>query len=456
MRLAKLILHAFGHFSEKSFDFGQKQPSKSDFHIFYGPNEAGKTTIMEAWLRLLFGIPKNEKYSFRQQRKNLKIAAMLDVDGHEQYFARLPQGHGSVLQNESGAVVGEAALASYLHGLDELSYRNLLCLNEDTLEKGGQDIMESKGDMGRLLFAAAAGLADFSALLDEKRAKADELYKPNGRVTQLAELGRRYDELSKRIADLDISAADYQELKEKAENARCEEERLKTEKRAIYDKVTLLRQIIAAQKLLQAQEKEFAAAVESLCQCAANLGMNDCHFQISETPALYRWLKKLSLSEAQRNALEQKQQNAQNSAREINQLKQNIAEAEQNYQQKQAECAALRTALPLDDAPHLGDILREFQAEDLAQDYKAAEAERKTLEQRFAQALADIAVKGQIFTDLPYAELTAEEADKIARRKAQAEAARAMQQEQKQELTLELADLTEELARLKNPEGYRL
>ena len=65
MRLAKLHLELFRHFEDAHFDFGGSvSPKDSDFHVIYGPNEAGKSTLMEGYLRLLYGFPKRDQYAF--------------------------------------------------------------------------------------------------------------------------------------------------------------------------------------------------------------------------------------------------------------------------------------------------------------------------------------------------------------------------------------------------------
>ena len=56
MRLQRLSLDRFGHFTDRHFDFGSASDGH-DFHIIYGPNETGKTTTMEAVLRLFYGFP---------------------------------------------------------------------------------------------------------------------------------------------------------------------------------------------------------------------------------------------------------------------------------------------------------------------------------------------------------------------------------------------------------------
>ena len=56
MRLNRLDLTRYGKFTDRSLDFGAPAPGKADLHIVYGPNEAGKSTALSAFLDLLFGI----------------------------------------------------------------------------------------------------------------------------------------------------------------------------------------------------------------------------------------------------------------------------------------------------------------------------------------------------------------------------------------------------------------
>jgi uncharacterized protein YhaN len=64
MRLSRLNLTRYGKFTGFFVDFGAKAPGKPDFHVIFGPNEAGKTTTLTAYLDLLFGIEKNSSYNF--------------------------------------------------------------------------------------------------------------------------------------------------------------------------------------------------------------------------------------------------------------------------------------------------------------------------------------------------------------------------------------------------------
>ena len=48
MRLNRLDLTRYGKFTGKSISFGEKVSGKTDLHLIYGLNEAGKSTLFSA------------------------------------------------------------------------------------------------------------------------------------------------------------------------------------------------------------------------------------------------------------------------------------------------------------------------------------------------------------------------------------------------------------------------
>ncbi len=245
MRVQKLSFDFFGRFTDKSFDFG-KADGPSDFHIIYGPNEAGKTTTMEGYLRLLYGFPLREPYGFQHQRANLQISGLIEIDGDARSFTRLPSRSGN-LRGDAGAPLPETAMASHLGGLSLEDYRSLLCLDDETIEKGGEDIASARGDIGRLLFSAAAGVADLNAVLAQAQDEANGLYKKGGSKNRFAELKRQLADVERQIKDLDVNANMWRKLKEALQTAGNEE----TEAKKARDALRLeLAQISAMRRTL--------------------------------------------------------------------------------------------------------------------------------------------------------------------------------------------------------------
>jgi len=212
MRIKNLKLDIFGKFNNKSFNFGIKKEGMSDFHVLVGPNEAGKTTTMEAYLRLIYGFPTKEKYGFLHDKKNLQVSGELEIKSNSLIVSRMSSKVGS-LRDENKNTIPETSISSLLNGFSETQYRQLLCLDDETIEKGGDEIVNSKGDIGALLFSAAAGISDLTVILEEHRTKADQTYKKNARNTLVADLKRELNEVEIQIKDQDVNASTYEMLR---------------------------------------------------------------------------------------------------------------------------------------------------------------------------------------------------------------------------------------------------
>ena len=147
----------------------------------------------------------------------------MDIEGAVRHFTRLPKRSGSLV-DEAGTALPEAALSAHLAGLSEDDYRQLLCLDDETIERGGEEIANAKGDIGRLLFSAAAGIADLSGVLDGVRDEADSIWKKRGRTTRIAELKHALADVEKEIREKDVTAGAWKGLKKALTQAQEDEQ----------------------------------------------------------------------------------------------------------------------------------------------------------------------------------------------------------------------------------------
>ena len=190
MRLRRLDLTRYGKFTDHSIDFGPAEPGAPDLHIVYGLNEAGKSTALAAYLDLIFGIEERSRFNFLHPYPSMQIGGLLEFSGETHELVRVKQRTGSLL-DKSGQPLNEALLSVPLAGLTRDAYQTMFSLDDRTLEEGGNAIIQSKGDLGELLFSASAGLADLSSMLEAIRSKAEEIYKQRGRTTEIAELKKQ-------------------------------------------------------------------------------------------------------------------------------------------------------------------------------------------------------------------------------------------------------------------------
>ena len=213
MRLRRLDLTRFGHFTDFSLDFGPREDGRPDLHIIFGPNEAGKTTSFEGYLDLLFGIPARSKYNFLHDYENMRIGAVLEIEDAPTELIRIKRNKNDLI-SPSGDIANPATLLHALDGIDRDQYQAMFSLDDETIEAGGDDILASQGNLGELLFAAAAGLSDLGSVLEAARAEVDLFHKKRSRKTELADAKRALKELHDEIRELDVPASSYRKLKE--------------------------------------------------------------------------------------------------------------------------------------------------------------------------------------------------------------------------------------------------
>lgn len=219
MRLNRLDLTRFGKFTDLSLPFPVPKPGSPDLHVIYGANEAGKSTLLEGWLDMLFQIPVRSSMDFIHPYQSMQLGVVLDIDGQTHELLRVKKRDNSLL-DASGQPLGEALLHGGLRGLDRASYSAMFSLNRQTLDEGGESILASKGDLGELLFQASAGLTDLAAQLDELRAESEGFLNRTGRKGALRDLGTAHDDLNRQIKELDTAAAEYARLSTERDQAK--------------------------------------------------------------------------------------------------------------------------------------------------------------------------------------------------------------------------------------------
>ena len=211
MRLKRLDLTRFGNFTGQSIDFGEKPQGLPDLHIVYGPNEAGKSTALAAFLDLLFGMGTQNPFGFLHPYPTMRVGGVLEFAAEAREIVRIKRPQNSLLDSDDKPIA-ESVIRSELGGIDRESYRTMFSLDDETLEKGGESILASKGNLGELLFSASAGLSDLSRKLLDLRAEADGFYKHRSRSGILADLKARLAELKVERERFDTLASDYARL----------------------------------------------------------------------------------------------------------------------------------------------------------------------------------------------------------------------------------------------------
>ncbi|MBC7414789.1 MAG: AAA family ATPase [Herminiimonas sp.] len=181
MKLIRLHLQAFGPFTDRILDFGATGQS---LVIVYGPNEAGKSSMLRAISDLRFGIPAQSKDNFVHAHPDMRVGGtFVDRQGAEFSVVRR-KGRGATL-NMAGAAadvpVPPEIEAMITCGLTKEDHDAMFGLDHGRLREGGEALLKGEGEVGAALFEASAGVRSIPAVLEQLDLSARKHFMPGAR-----------------------------------------------------------------------------------------------------------------------------------------------------------------------------------------------------------------------------------------------------------------------------------
>ena len=259
MRLRRLDLIRYGHFTDRSLEL---PAGKYDFHIIFGPNEAGKSTALAALEDLLFGIRKNSSYDFLHDYGSMRIGAVL-ANGSSSLEVLRRKGNKNTLLDTDGLSIagGESALSPYLAGADRSFFERMFSLDHARLQTGGKEILDAKDDVGQMLFSTGAGIVGLRERFGELSAEAEELWsaKP-AKHRKFYIASKKLKEAQRTLREQTIYTSKWQELKRtynRAEEAYSEVDKKIKEISAERNRLSRIRRVFQDVRRKQDLDSQF-------------------------------------------------------------------------------------------------------------------------------------------------------------------------------------------------------
>ena len=244
MRFERIDLDRYGCFTEHTVTLGLAK-SNSDFHIVYGPNEAGKSTLRDACIDFLYGFPNRTEYDFIHAPDILQVGAAVST-ASSHYEARRIKRKSNNFLSLNGNLNSDAGLKAVLGDVSRAGFEQMFSLNDDSIEAGGEGILRSEGDLGVLLFSAASGLSSLSAGLKDIQAHADRFYKKSARILQLKQLKDELRDIEIRLQNSDVLVSAYVKLREDEASTRQRHTDAKLERDGNAHRMAELKAIVDA------------------------------------------------------------------------------------------------------------------------------------------------------------------------------------------------------------------
>ncbi|MBS0207838.1 MAG: AAA family ATPase [Planctomycetes bacterium] len=176
--------------------------------VFYGQNEAGKTTLMQFLRTMFYGLPPERRARYLPPVHGGAPGGWLEVLDRRQSLSlawhddgRPDQTTRPLLHNAAGNVLPAAQLDELLAGVDQAMYRNVFAFGLREIQE-----LDSLGDAAAadLLYKLATGI-DRVSLVDVRReltAARERLIAPAGQASRVAQLVSQRDRLHEQQAQL--------------------------------------------------------------------------------------------------------------------------------------------------------------------------------------------------------------------------------------------------------------
>jgi exonuclease SbcC len=185
MKLARLMLQAFGPFTDKTVDFAA---SPSNLNLIYGPNEAGKSAALRAITDLRFGIPLRSPDDFIHATGRMRVAGLFIDDQGEPIGLIRRKGRAPTLSRFDVATEQPDAALPVLRehelaltgGVERGEFEAMFGLNHARLRAGGNLLLKGEGELGSALFEASAGTRGIATILAALDTDAKKFYNPHG------------------------------------------------------------------------------------------------------------------------------------------------------------------------------------------------------------------------------------------------------------------------------------
>ena len=234
MRIRQIHINGFGRFAGQEFG-----PFERPITIFHGPNEAGKSTLLEFVRRVLYGFPDG--------RSNVNLYLPLmggdhggqlsieDSEGNRYEIRRSPGSRPGrmTIKEESGQTHNESTLARLLGHNSRVVFQQVFGF---TLDELNSNALLTDSNVNSQLYSAGMGVKSLPNILRSLQSQRETLFLRRGRSNQKTHVvAETIEEVDKKLREVADNAARYGELTERLQQVESELESLVARRRTLQN-----------------------------------------------------------------------------------------------------------------------------------------------------------------------------------------------------------------------------
>ena len=235
MRIRELHIDGFGRFS--GVEYG---PLEGSVTVFYGPNEAGKSTLLEFVRRVLFGFPRrsgrvNAYPAMAGGRYGGRIA-IEDSDGRL-YDVRRTTGRsysGEItLTSRSGDPLPEAELTTLLGNHSRDVFEQVFAF---TLDELYSDDLLNDANVNSQIYSAGMGVTSLQEVTNTLDRSRNSLFRSGGSTQEIYSAANSLDTVDSTLREVEDNATMYGQLTSRLQKVESELEELAAQRRRIQSR----------------------------------------------------------------------------------------------------------------------------------------------------------------------------------------------------------------------------
>ena len=230
MRICEIHIDGFGRFS--GIEFG---PLEGSVTVFYGPNETGKSTLLEFVRRVLFGFPRrsgsvNAYPSLAEGRYGGRI--IFEDTGGRLYDVQRTTGRsysGEVsLTSGSGDPLPESELTPLLGNHSRDVFEQVFAFTLDELYSG--DLLND-ANINSQIYSAGMGVASLPEVTNTLVRSRKSLFRSGGSKQEIYTAAKRLDVIDSTLQEVADNATSYGQLTARLQQVETELETLAAQRR---------------------------------------------------------------------------------------------------------------------------------------------------------------------------------------------------------------------------------
>jgi uncharacterized protein YhaN len=227
MRFQRLHIPAFGPFTNLELTFPS---TKNDFHVIYGGNEAGKSSLLRAIRDLLFGIHSQSPDNFLHDYKHLRVLGEIENLAGDRLVIQRRKGSKNTLLDAEERPFHDSSLRPFLGGIDQKYFSAMFGLGASELREGAAELLAGEGELGKALFSASLGGTPIQRVLNAIVAESEQLFKgKSAKDVSIRPAAGRHKELLKKSREAIVSSETWDMLERSLAEHTASKKRLEEE-----------------------------------------------------------------------------------------------------------------------------------------------------------------------------------------------------------------------------------